>query len=206
MTQRLLTLLLVLLAPLSLAAEPQPRLMRAAYEVRWSGATGGVLPEGTIGVVVQSDFALDQQAVHLVDAQGSQVGRLAQEGYLAFVAGADESMIQVEDLILGGHLLGVPLSIQTLVDWAQGKDATGPMAQAQMERDGRNQLTRLQEDGWEVRYHQWTPAQGQLGTPVPQRWEIRHRNGLRLDLTLIEASVFSNQDLPSDYRAMVFMR
>lgn len=186
-------------------ADPVPsaagaRLVRYSYAVAWSGAAHGAAPAGRVDVMLQADLKADQQTVFVVRQDGFQVARAVQSGTSAFVTVTGQEMAAVYDLMLGQAAIGFPLGLRTLVDWAQGLDATGPVAIAQVTRGSDGRPRRLIEDGWRVDYTGWTRAQG-VDFWVPQRWRVSlEGTPLTLDMTLIEATAFQDGGLPEGYQ------
>lgn len=179
-------------------ADTDVHLVRYAYAVEWTGA-GGVAPQGQAGVAVLVDLKNDQHQLQLVDGEGRLAGRMVQQGMYAFFAATGEPMEPSYDLMLGMGMLGVPVGLSTLADWAQGKDGRGPAGKARIERDGQGNPKVLREAGWTIRYEGWTIAKGDAFA-VPTAWELSHDYGLWMRLELVEAEGYSGLRIPDDYR------
>lgn len=180
-----------------LLAPTDVHLVRYAYAVEWSGA-GGVIPQGQAGVAVLVDLKNDQHQLQLVRSDGVLVGRMVQQGVYAFFGATGEHMEPSYDLLVGMGILGVPVGLSTLADWAQGKDGRGPAAKARIQHNEDGTPKALREEGWTVRYEGWTNAKGDA-FPVPTAWELTHEYGLQLRLELVEAEGYSGLRIPDDY-------
>lgn len=177
--------------------DDQVRLIRYAYEVSWEGGSGW-RKSGRVGVAVLVDLEHDQQQLQLVREDGHLMGRLVQQGTLAFMGATGENMEPMLDLMVGMHFLDTPVGLGTFADWARGHDGRGPLDQALIEYDERGQPVSLDEDGWQVRYANWTQASG-LEVSVPAQWTITHERGLSMSLDLVAAEAYSSETAPKDY-------
>lgn len=191
-------------------AAPAPvteaHLVRYAFDVRWSGASGRLPPQGQAKVMLQADLPENQQTLHLARAEDeSYLARVLQAGTTAFVSPVGQETFAVLDLTLGTQALGFPVGLATALDWLQGRDASGPIAQARITRDAQGRPVTLEEDGWLVRYEGWADAPG-TGYAMPRRVMLtRPGSDLRVDLSLAEAAVFDSAHLPEGYRPIRLM-
>lgn len=173
------------------------RLVRYAYEVSWRG--GSLLkPEGKVGVAVLADLERDQQQLQLVREDGYLMGRMVQQGTIAFGGATGQNMEPTFDLMVGMQMIGVPVGLASFIDWAQAQDSRGPLDKAVVVRNAAGMPESLEEDGWKVRYSAWVQASG-TAMDVPAQWTITHEDGLEMHLSLVAAEAYSNDTLPADY-------
>ena len=179
------------------ATDAPVRLVRYAYEVSWEGGSP-LNRQGKVGVAVLADLEHDQQQLQLVRDDGYLMGRMVQQGTIAFGGATGQNMEPTFDLMVGMQMLGVPVGLASFIDWAQAQDSRGPLAKAVVSRNTAGVPESLEEDGWKVYYSAWAQASG-TAMDVPAQWSIEHESGLVMRLTLVAAEAYSNDTLPQDY-------